>query len=69
LTDKFARNNFYFGFKCGLSWNLSPKMSSFILANYIQNLNTFYLQNNPIVYPNSTGISIGLGYSLKGKEK
>jgi hypothetical protein len=69
LTDKFARKIYYVGIKCGLSWNLSSKMSSFILANYIQNLNTFYLQNNPLVYPNSRGISIGLGYSLKGKEK
>jgi hypothetical protein len=67
--EYFKRINYFFGIKCALEWKLKSRMSANLTLNYVQNVNTIYTDNRLKVFPNSTGLTIGIGYLLKSSKK
>jgi hypothetical protein len=67
--DYFERINYFFGIKCGLEWKLKSRLSANLSLNYVQNVNTIYADNRLKVFPNATGLTLGIGYLLKSSKK
>lgn len=64
----FTKINFVFGTRLGLGWKLNNRMNANFLINYGQHINTIYSIGKHKIFPNATGLTIGIGYLLNGSK-